>query len=221
MKKYIFWHIGNIGNGIAVAKEQYQTLLDSRLLENVDGLNVGLSGESTDFISSILNKKTRLVAHAPITDCETQTSRKMVEFARSLSEDSYILYIHTKGCSRYGSPEYENGKAWRKYMEYFSIERWQDAIAKLDSGYDSCGVEMFYDPRPGIHYSGAFFWMRSSILKQIDPALMSMGSKWGKFCTEAIPSIIDHKRFCFFSYRDSNPNIDLYTYKSKPEDYIK
>lgn len=221
MKKYIFWHIGNIGNGIAVAKEQYQTLLDTSLLQNVDGVKIGLSGAKCAFIDSILNEKITLVAHAPITDYETQTSKKMVEFAQLLNEDSYILYMHTKGCSRYGTPIYENGQAWRRYMEYFSIHKWRDAIAKLDSGYDSCGVEMFYDPRPGIHYSGAFFWIKSTILKQIDPVLMSVESKWGKFCTEAIPSIVEHKRHCFFSYRDTNPNIDLYTYKSKPEDYIK
>jgi hypothetical protein len=221
MKKYVFWHIGNIGNGIEVAKEQYQTLLNSGLLENVDGLKIGLSGNNDEFITSILNEKISLVVQAPITECETNTSRKMVEFARYLPEDSYILFMHTKGSSRYGTAMYENGKAWRNYMEYFSIEKWRDAIAKLDSGYDSCGVEMFYDPLPGIHYSGAFFWIRSNILKQIDPAFMSMGSRWGKFCTEAIPSIIEHKRFCFFSYRDTNPSIDLYIYKAKPEDYIK
>jgi hypothetical protein len=72
-----------------------------------------------------------------------------------------VFYFHTKGSSKYSatppeSEEYLNVTSWRKYMEWFLLERPTLCMrAILRHGAETCGVEM-YDA-PSMHYSGNFW----------------------------------------------------------------
>lgn len=74
------------------------------------------------------------------------------------------LYIHTKGVTKdyHRCPVHD----WRRYMAYFTIERWRDCVAKLDEGYDAVGCN--WDP-VGRFFSGTFFWASTDYLAKLRP----------------------------------------------------
>jgi hypothetical protein len=97
---------------------------------------------------------------------EITDTMKWVRDYSANNPGDYILFFHTKGLTHYNRPTED----WRKYMEYFSIERWGDCIAKLDEGYDCCGVMWNIDTPIGIwpHYSGAFWWANTSYINTLN-----------------------------------------------------
>jgi len=51
--------------------------------------------------------------------------------SKEASEPFYACYIHLKGLLRWGD---ENVGDWRNFMNYFTIEKWQDNVEALDQG---------------------------------------------------------------------------------------
>lgn len=88
--------------------------------------------------------------------------------------DDYILFFHTKGITHFTRATED----WRKYMEYFVIERWKDCVAKLDEGYDCCGVLWNKETPIGYHphFSGAFYWAKASYINTLDHSFID--SNW-------------------------------------------
>jgi hypothetical protein len=87
------------------------------------------------------------------------------DYARE-NPDDYILFFHSKGITHYT----ESTEDWRRYMEYFVIEKWKDCIAKLDEGHDCCGVLWNKDTPLGYfpHFSGAFFWAKAGYINTLN-----------------------------------------------------
>ena len=78
-----------------------------------------------------------------------------------------MWYIHTKGVT---APNNPNQRDWRKYMEYFTIERYEDCIKALET-YDVCGVNWhppLWDVK-NYHFSGNFWWARAEYIKNLPP----------------------------------------------------
>lgn len=88
-----------------------------------------------------------------------------------------ILYFHTKGVShglqntktengRWNAQQVANLKQWRKFMEYFTIEKWQDCLAVLEH-YDCCGTDWLEAGREKAkHFSGNFWWANASYINR-------------------------------------------------------
>jgi len=93
------------------------------------------------------------------------TLRWIRDYAKD-NPDDYILFFHSKGVTRYN----EATESWRAYMEYFTIEKWQECVRKLDEGYDCCGVIWIRDTVYGDwpHFSGAFYWAKASYINTLD-----------------------------------------------------
>ena len=89
---------------------------------------------------------------------EGTTIRHRQELVHSTNEEFYVCYIHHKGVS-------SGQSGWRKYMEYWNIEKWKECVSKLDEGYDTCGAS-FLDNPPHPFYAGNFFWARASYLRK-------------------------------------------------------
>ena len=79
----------------------------------------------------------------------------------SQSDDFYSLYIHSKGV---GTRTVGN-HYWRKYMEYFCIEKWQECVSKLEEGYDLVGAAFLNNP-PHPYMAGNFFWATSDYINR-------------------------------------------------------
>lgn len=97
------------------------------------------------------------------------------------TSDSKFWYIHTKGVSK----DNKNTYYWRKYMEYFIIEKYEECIKCLDE-YDICGVDWFPSDIKAFAkawgsaqmdaiFAGNFWWTRSEYVKKIDLKAMMKG----------------------------------------------
>ncbi len=88
-------------------------------------------------------------------------------------QEEYVLYFHTKGLSRLNQNQIRD---WRKYMEYWVIDRWQDCVEELDCEFDTVGTNWIdgsflgADGRSVVnwkHYSGNFWWARASYIRRL------------------------------------------------------
>jgi hypothetical protein len=82
--------------------------------------------------------------------------------------DSYenIAYIHSKSITSIS----KQTNRWRKVLEYGVIEKWNDNIQSLENGYDASGILWL-----GNHFSGNFWWAKSSYLKRLPRPVLE---KW-------------------------------------------
>ena len=57
-------------------------------------------------------------------------------------------------------------------MQYYNLEKWEDCIAKLDEGYDCCGVDWVerHDIKLDFvvqHYAGNFWWAKCEYIRKL------------------------------------------------------
>ena len=101
---------------------------------------------------------------------EGQTLEKMYEHCQN--DDGYVFYFHNKGMMSYTTHIPGAIKDWRHYMQYYNLEKWEDCIAKLDEGYDCCGVDWVerHDIKLDFvvqHYAGNFWWAKNEYIRKL------------------------------------------------------
>jgi len=74
-------------------------------------------------------------------------------------KEYYLYYFHTKGVSRINDPFFSN---IRKRLNFYTLEKFKINI-KLLKKYDSIGCSLSLYPKN--HFSGNFWWSKSSYLK--------------------------------------------------------
>ena len=94
---------------------------------------------------------------------ENPTINKLRKFAE-LNPDSYILYLHTKGNSY--DTERQSIKDWTDMMLYFLVEKYDKCTSQMVSGFDTVGCN--YSEVHHNHYSGNFWWAKSSYIKTLN-----------------------------------------------------
>jgi hypothetical protein len=92
---------------------------------------------------------------------EHTTIHQIQEDVHSTSEEYYILYIHPKGIS-HPPGAHQN---WRKYMEYWNIEKWKECVAALDEGYEMAGASYLHGGLTEF-YAGNTYWAKASYLRR-------------------------------------------------------
>ena len=93
---------------------------------------------------------------------ELATTLQLQRYCRA-NRDAFVLYLHDKGTRR---PAGEASQVdsflrqadWRRLQEYFLVEIFEDCIAALEAGYNTCGALLRRFPL--MHYSGNFYWAR-------------------------------------------------------------
>ena len=101
---------------------------------------------------------------------EGQTLEKVYEHCQN--DDGYVFYFHNKGMMSYTTHIPGAIKDWRHYMQYYNLEKWEDCIAKLDEGYDCCGVDWVerHDIKLDFvvqHYAGNFWWAKNEYIRKL------------------------------------------------------
>ena len=141
---------------------------------------------------------------------EGQTLAKIYEHCQQ--NDDYVFYFHNKGISSYTTHIPGAIKDWRNYMQYFNLEKWKDCVAKLDEGYDCCGVDWVerHDIKLDFvvqHYAGNFWWARSDYIRKLkhplkiedymDVEAMMRELKNYRYCFELWMATGIPKQYCF------------------------
>lgn len=170
--------------------EQISRLLKSDLVDNAT-IFLSLNGDLTKFLDLVKlvegRDNIRIVHSSDRSDLmEWPTLSLVKSLCDNATESEYILYFHLKGITHLRNHGIHD---WRKYMEYWHIDRWRDCIAKLDEGFETVGTNYIdksflgIDKKPCLwpHYSGGFWWANSDYVKRLNhlphPDDYVMGSK--------------------------------------------
>ena len=157
MKNIIYFHIATIGEYQQIFAEIYTQIVESKLIDNVEIINLCIVGQGD--LNLQLNDKIKIYRDSDVNSGEFFTLDKIKDFSNSSDENYKILYIHTKGVT---TPNNECITDWRKYMTYFNVNQHQKCFELLEEN-DSCGVDLV--DAPALHYSGNFWWANSSYIK--------------------------------------------------------
>lgn len=204
---YIYYHICQLGDWKKVIKEQIEYVQSSGLYENVKNIFVSNLGNEEVFLPE---KYQVIYSSKKIEEAELPILEKLHN--HSQIEDFNVLYFHTKGVSWN-----EQGKnhacvnAWRKFMEYFVIGKWETCIEYLKE-YDAVGVEWIYNSI----FAGNFWWSKSEHIKNLSNIYelatpYGIGSRWS---AEYWIGSKSKNIKCLFDYTKN-----LYDYEIKPSEY--
>ena len=198
--------------------EQIRRLLRSDLVNNAD-IFLSLNGNLTKFLDLVL----LVEPYNNIRICHTSERNDLMEYpalslvkelADAAIDEEYIFYFHLKGITHQNNPGIHD---WRKYMEYWHIDQWRDCVAKLDEGYETCGTNYIHSPFLGVdqtikswpHYSGGFWWAKTSYIKRLAP-LPHPTSYVNGTISELTGYTIDYRNYYRFDHEawiaSSNPN---------------
>lgn len=157
--------------------EQMKRLIDSGLVDNAQ-VHLSLNGNLVNFLDLVQfvepYSNIRINHTSDRADLMEYPALMLVkDIADAAVEEEYILYFHLKGITKLN---HQGIHDWRRYMEYWHIDRYRDCIAKLDEGYDTCGTNYIRGTFVGAdlkvhdwpHYSGGFWWARTSYIKKLD-----------------------------------------------------
>lgn len=93
------------------------------------------------------------------------TLKRLYEECKNNQNVKAVMYFHTKGISHYNlNRRFRAVNSWRHFMEWGVIEKWKEAVFKLNE-YHVSGVNYSTDPWP--HMSGNFWWARADYIKTL------------------------------------------------------
>lgn len=165
----LFFHMFRRGIWKSVTSQLLKAVVDSGLAENMQRLYICVNDNNSLSNINIHGIPKEKVSFIRIDDTRTEwpTICSLYNLYKNV-ENTPILYFHTKGVSVEKKETIPFVDDWRKYLSYFNITLWRDCVNRLEIGCQAVGVNKIETPTP--HYSGNFWWMNSSFLKNmIDP----------------------------------------------------
>jgi hypothetical protein len=165
MKTIIYLHICAINNWRDIIKKLLDRIRSSGLYDKIDELRYGLLGNYECLQDEILKdpKFINVLWSSDMKLFETVTLNKIWYAAKD--EEFNVLYLHSKGVTYNGTqPRIED---WVEYLTYFNIDNHQLCLDHLQSGADVVGVHTSTNTM--LHYSGNFWWSKSSYIKKSTP----------------------------------------------------
>ena len=198
MKKHVYYHLYLPDEHAAWSNyllEQYKHVEDSFLIDNIDKFHLVLVGKPKNIemasglarcmipkleIHTFEDKfKSDSDLNTLDTDLHGRNLRPITEYGtlcliadHARREDAHFLYYHAKGvtsyerCLRSGKyNEFKNYLYWRKFLEWSVIENWAQCN-KLLEDYDVVGCN--YSDWPMKHFSGNYWWSKSSYINRIE-----------------------------------------------------
>jgi hypothetical protein len=226
MKNFCVYHIACMNDWKTIFDDQINTIVNSNILNDLDGLYITLIYQKIEDIVYIEEK----IKNLNKTSIKYKTTNfyeyefPALKLVRELSEkfDCNILYFHTKGVSineinmgfYHGSKDIIHLKNcvndWRKYMEYFVIENYENCLYHLKE-YDACGVNLVNEPSK--HFSGNFWWSKSSHINKLPEIKnIDINHRWN---AEFWIGRFDGKFKNFYSTKAGYVNRIIENYKNK------
>jgi hypothetical protein len=164
---YGIYFICCMGNYLNIVKNQIEKLINSDLYKYSKKIICFVCMFKDDLIN-LLSQYNKIVIVK--TDENLYEKFAINNFKKYLNDDNYyVYYIHSKSVSRNG----KNYDDWRFICDYFTIEKWKLNLFLLNY-YDCVGINLKFFPK--IHYSGNFWWSKSShicLLADVDNHYLS------------------------------------------------
>lgn len=159
------YHVATFPGWEPIVAAQCARLIQSGLLARTEYVLVGIVGEfepARSTIERLLGEKARIYPGGPVSNYEFGTLQLL--HSAATEADCYCWYIHTKGVSDLCP----NRASWRRRMESVVLDN-HAACYELLNEHDACGpfwLMIGFD-RPNPHFSGNFWWARSSYLRTL------------------------------------------------------
>lgn len=97
---------------------------------------------------------------------ENATMKQVITFSK-IHENYNVLYMHTKGVSyKQDHYFYQGILSWINFMMYCLVDH-SDKCVDLLSDYDTIGTNVREHDTNPLHYSGNFWWARTSYLRKL------------------------------------------------------
>jgi hypothetical protein len=169
-KIYGVYFICCLGNYLEIVAEQMDTLRRSGLLRKAETIFcfICLYNEEVIQVLEPYLSKLKIISTA-----ENLYERFALDNFRAhipTSDPYYMFYFHTKGVSR-DAEKMKEFHERRKNLDFFILERHEVCLFWLDHKYDAVGTTMSL--YPALHFSGNFWWARSSHLDRLSPTIIS------------------------------------------------
>eukprot|EP00563_Minutocellus_polymorphus_P021198 CAMPEP_0197725450 /NCGR_PEP_ID=MMETSP1434-20131217/6983_1 /TAXON_ID=265543 /ORGANISM="Minutocellus polymorphus, Strain CCMP3303" /LENGTH=633 /DNA_ID=CAMNT_0043310925 /DNA_START=214 /DNA_END=2115 /DNA_ORIENTATION=- len=176
------YHVGMIGNWRDIVMDQLNTISKCGLGRNLDEFVLSYANGKPDELLEIIKSydiavEPQLVpVQAKPWECPANNATLALCNARPSDDDrkTVVFYLHNKGSSRYEDnwrqkmdrdKQYgKTGVYWRKFLEYFHIERPSLCIEKILNGGMTCASAI-----RGRHYSGNFWVASCDYISQLEP----------------------------------------------------
>jgi len=169
-KIYGVYFICCLGNYLEIVAEQMDTLRRSGLLRKAESVLCFICLYNEEVLQVLEPYLSKLKI---ISTSENLYERFALDNFRAhipTNEPYYLFYFHTKGVSR-DSERMKEFHERRKNLDFFVLERHEVCLFWLDQNYDAVGTAMSL--YPALHFSGNFWWTRSSHLDRLSPTIIS------------------------------------------------
>jgi hypothetical protein len=171
VKIAVFYHVYQAGNWQEIFNEQFGAIEQSGLLDEAEFVHLGINGTmqfNYPKVNSLINPNQHME--------ETETLKSLLNFSKE-NPGYKVLYIHTKGVNK----NLQLMDDWRRMMNYFCIERWEEVVPLLDK-YDAVGCNYFEDTWLGHypHFSGNFWWSNTDYIVNLDHSFLETSRRWDR-----------------------------------------
>jgi hypothetical protein len=166
MNIHIFYHIAMVGRWKDVVEEQVLRLA-SRGPRNAPVFAYAVGPESLfDECKSLISKDNFVLQYGgPLDNFEFPALQGLHDF--SIQQGTgHLLYLHTKGVSKFATPHDVPCTDWRRFMEHSVIDNYLECI-KLLEHCDACGANFVVDHSWGTHFSGNMWWTKAEYVKTL------------------------------------------------------
>ncbi len=161
MSIVVFYHAWLNGASGEIIPQQLQRLKSSGLYDKAEEIRLHTSDNAVPITGMLTNYPKIALRQNRDKFSELDTLRALHDYACT-HPGKQVLYMHTKGASKYYPPVND----WRRMMEYFLIDKYEDCLKTLDC-CDVLGVNYMGAPKP--HLSGNFWWATTDYLKRLKP----------------------------------------------------
>ena len=161
---YIYFHICCINNWKQIFSKLMFKIKNSGLYNIIKEIRCVILGE---YDNSINDPKINIILQSTDINLAVKiTINNLFNDSVNNDEEFYVLYIHTKGIKHFNGKFEKNVDDWVEYMSYFNIYNFNLCLNELKN-YSAVGVNLQISNDYPLHYSGNFWWSKSSHIRKL------------------------------------------------------
>ena len=163
---YGVYFICCVHNYLEIVKEQLD-MLNEGLLQKSKNIIIFISNYKNDITLDLLLEKYNLNhKFILIKNSENTYEKAAINNYKKyiLDNDYYIFYFHTKGLKSPDHPLINIFSSRRKILNYYTLKKYNVNITLLED-YDAVGCSLSMYPK--LHFSGNFWWSKSSYVNTL------------------------------------------------------
>jgi hypothetical protein len=167
----IFFHVYLKSGYTRVLMDKFKKFTISGLYAKANKFNLILFGNvdtQAEFLNELKEMYPKIeygVISNAVFNNEPDTLNLMIKKANEYTENTPMLYLHTKGLSYTDSNLKKNIDAWVRYLDLYVINKWEECVDSLKEN-DAAGG-FFCDGDYNKHFQGNFWWANSDYIKNL------------------------------------------------------